>query len=248
MTPTPRSSAAVRGDAIRLSQPPCVDPERTHRPAVATVPAFDHGVVSRFNAWFFHVFDRYINHIARRHKEAAFDGLDADVVVEIGAGVGANLAYVRSGTRLIAVEPSLQMHDRLRERAADAGVELELLAQGAESLPLEDAAYEEVICSLVLCTATDPDQVLAEVRRILRPGGRFRFVEHVAAPRWSPRRWLQRTFRRPWAWLFEGCTLDRDTATRLRAAGFSDVRLERERFHRSAFVPVNTTIWGVAVR
>jgi ubiquinone/menaquinone biosynthesis C-methylase UbiE len=248
MSEAPRPSTAVRGDGIRPSLSPYVDTDRRHPLAVETVPAFDHGAISRFNAWFFHVFDRYINHIARRHKQAAFADLDAEVVVEIGAGVGANLDYLRSGTRLIAVEPSLQMHDRLRERAADAGVELELLARGAESLPLEDAAYDEVICSLVLCTAADPDRVLAEVRRILRPGGRFRFVEHVAAPRWSPRRWLQRTVRRPWAWLFEGCTLDRDTATRLRAAGFRDVRLERERFHRSLFVPVNTTIWGVAVR
>jgi ubiquinone/menaquinone biosynthesis C-methylase UbiE len=248
MTETQRSSAAVSGHSIRRSHPSGADTVRTRPHAVATVPAFDHGAISRFNAWFFHAFDRYINHIGRRHKQAAFAGIDADVVVELGAGVGANLAYLQSGVRLIAVEPSLQMHDRLRERAVDAGVELELLAQGAESLPLEDGSCDEVICSLVLCTVTDPDRVLAEVRRILRPGGRFRFVEHVAAPRWSPRRWLQRTFRRPWAWLFEGCTLDRDTATRLRAAGFSDVHIEHERFHRSFFVPVNTTIWGVAFR
>jgi ubiquinone/menaquinone biosynthesis C-methylase UbiE len=211
-------------------------------------PAFDHGAVSRFNAWFFHVFDRYINHIARRHKQAAFEGITTDVVVEIGAGVGANLGYLPPGTRLIAVEPALRMHERLRDRAAQAGIELELLAQGAESLPLEDATYDEVVCSLVLCTATDPDRILAEVRRILRPGGRFRFVEHVAAPSWSPRRALQRALRRPWAWLFEGCTLDRDTGARVRAAGFSDVRLQDERLHRSLFVPVNTTIWGVATR
>jgi ubiquinone/menaquinone biosynthesis C-methylase UbiE len=215
---------------------------------VGASPAFDHGAVSRFNAWFFRVFDRYINHIAQSHKQAAFGGIVTDVVVEIGAGVGANLGYLPAGTRLIAVEPALRMHERLRERAAEAGIELELLAQGAESLPLEDAAYDEVICSLVLCTATDPDRILAEVRRILRPGGRFRFVEHVAAPTWSPRRWLQRAIRRPWAFVFEGCNLDRDTGARVLAAGFSDVRLQNERLHRSFFVPVNTTVWGVATR
>jgi SAM-dependent methyltransferase len=210
--------------------------------------AFDHGPVSRFNAWFFSAFDRYINLIARRHKQAAFAEIDSDVVVELGAGVGANLGYLPAGTRLIAIEPSQQMHDRLQARAEQAGVDLELIAQGAESLPLEDAAYDEVICSLVLCTVADPDRVLGEVRRILRPGGRFRFVEHVAAPAWSPRRWLQGIIRRPWSWLFEGCTLDRDTASRIRAAGFGEVELRRERFHWSLFVPVNTTIWGVATR
>jgi ubiquinone/menaquinone biosynthesis C-methylase UbiE len=210
--------------------------------------AFDHGLVSRFNAWFFSTFDRYINAIAGRHKQAAFTGIDSDAVVELGAGVGANLGYLPAGTRLIAIEPSLQMHERLRARAEQAGVDLELIAQGAESLPLEDGSYDEVICSLVLCTVGDPDRVLAEVRRILRPGGRFRFVEHVAAPDWSPRRWLQGALRRPWKWLFEGCTLDRDTASRIRAAGFTDVQLSHERFHRSLFVPVNTTISGVATR
>jgi ubiquinone/menaquinone biosynthesis C-methylase UbiE len=209
---------------------------------------FDHGVVSRFNAWFFDAFDRYINHVARRHKDGAFAGLDSDVVVELGAGVGANLAYLRPGTRLIAVEPSLQMHERLRRRADEAGIDLHLVTHGAEELPLEDASCDEVICSLVLCTVADPARALAEVRCILRPGGRFRFVEHVAAPRWSPRRWLQRAIRRPWAWLYEGCTLDRDTAATIRAAGFAEVQITRERFHRSAFIPVNTTVWGIATR
>ncbi|MFA9431960.1 class I SAM-dependent methyltransferase [Egicoccus sp. AB-alg2] len=209
---------------------------------------FDHGGVSRFNAWFFDAFDGYINHIARPHKQAAFAGLQGPTVLELGAGVGANLDYLPAGTRLIAVEPSLRMHARLREKAATADVEVTLLSQGAEALPLDDASVDEVICSLVLCTVGDPTRVLAEVHRVLRPGGRFRFVEHVAAPTWSPRRWLQRVIRRPWAWLFEGCTLDRDTAAAVRAAGFAEVQIEQRRFRHSAFVPVNTTIWGVATR
>jgi SAM-dependent methyltransferase len=245
MTDDGRPTAAA--DARRSHQADA-GPDGTEPHTAGEDPAFDHGAISRFNAWFFHAFDRYINHIARHHKQAAFGGIDADVVVEIGAGVGANLDYLPAGTRLVAVEPSLRMHDRLRDRAGEAGVELEVLARGAGSLPLEDASFDEVICSLVLCTVDDPGAVLAEVRRILRPGGRFRFVEHVAAPPWSPRRWLQRVLRRPWAWLFEGCSLERDTAARVRAAGFRDVRIENERFHRSVFVPVNSTIWGVAIR
>jgi ubiquinone/menaquinone biosynthesis C-methylase UbiE len=231
------------------STPPSALPDRPDATA-APPPAdgFDHGAVSRFNAWFFTTFDRYINHIGRRHKRAAFGGIDADEVLELGAGVGANLAYLRPGTRLVAVEPSRRMHDRLRRRAAAAGVELDLIPHGAEHLPLEDGSMDEVICSLVLCTVADPGRVLAEARRVLRPGGRLRFVEHVAAPRWSPRRWLQRLLRRPWSWLYEGCTLDRDTGRHLRAAGFGEVEIRHERFHRSLFVPVNTAIWGVAIR
>jgi hypothetical protein len=86
------------------------------------------------------------------------------------------------------------------------------------------------------------------VRAILHFGGRFRFGEHVAAPAWSPRRWLQGAIRRPWAWLYEGCNPANDTIARLHAAGFSELRVERDRFHRSAFLPVNTAIWGIAVR
>ena len=145
--------------------------------------AFDHGTVSRFNAWFFTAFARYINHAARHHKLTAFSGLPSGAtILEIGAGTGANLHHLPTGTHLYAVEPSLRMHERLRHRCAAAGVDVQILATGAEAIPLPNASVDEVICSLVLCTARDPAQVLAEVRRVLRPGGRFRFVEHVASP------------------------------------------------------------------
>ena len=69
-----------------------------------------------------------------------------------------------------------------------------------EAIPLDDGSVDAVICSLVLCTVATPPAVLAEIKRVLRPGGTFRFVEHVAARPISPRRWLQRILQRPWAW------------------------------------------------
>lgn len=210
--------------------------------------AFDNGAISRFNAWFFTAFARYINHIADRHKHSAFAGLRAGTVLEIGAGTGANIGFLPTGTHLIALEPNLAMHDRLRERCADAGVELTVLATGAESIPLPDDSVDEVICSLVLCTVADPAQALAEVRRVLRPGGRFRFVEHVAAPRPGLRRAVQRAMRRPWGWVFEGCRPDRPTPELVAAAGFADATVERRRFRHSVFFVVNTAAWGVAVK
>jgi ubiquinone/menaquinone biosynthesis C-methylase UbiE len=208
--------------------------------------AFDHGARSRFNAWFFAAFERYINHIGRFHKGLAFGDLAAGTVLEIGAGVGANVSYLAPGTELLALEPNLAMHDRLRARCARAGVPVTVIAGGAERIPLPDASVDEVICSLVLCTVAEPEQVLAEVRRVLRPGGRFRFVEHVAAPRRGPRRMVQRLIRRPWSWLFEGCRLDRHTVDVIARAGFSDMTVAHRRFRRSVFYPVNSAVWGIA--
>ena len=107
---------------------------------------------------------------------------------------------------------------------------------------------DDVICSLVLCTVDNPDAVLTEARRILRPGGRFRFVEHVAARAWSPRRWLQHAIRRPWRWVYEGCDLCRDTASAIERAGFSVVDIARGCWRHSLFYPANISIHGVAVR
>ena len=146
-------------------------------PALATTNeaggAFDHGARSRFNAWFFRAFDRYINRLSRGHKEAAFGGLERGKVLEIGAGVGANLEYMSPGTELIAVEPNLRMHEALRGRCGLAGIDLTIVSGGAESIPLPDGSVDEVICSLVLCTVEDPERVLAEIRRVLAPADAF---------------------------------------------------------------------------
>lgn len=203
---------------------------------------------SRFNAWFFEAFDGYIGHLSRRHKDAAFDGIETGTIVEIGPGVGANFDYLPPGSRLIAIEPNRAMHDGLRRRAGERSIDLEIMAVSADDTGLADASVDEVLCSLVLCTVPDPGAALDEIYRILRPGGRFRFVEHVAAPGWSPRRWLQFVIRRPWRWVFEGCELCRDTTTSIESAGFAEVEIFRRRLRHSVFVPINTSISGVAVR
>jgi SAM-dependent methyltransferase len=210
--------------------------------------AFDHGAVSRFNAWFFTAFTSYINHVARAHKRAAFEGIASAAVLEIGAGTGANLAYLPVGTHLYAVEPNRRMHDRLRRRCRSGGVEVTVLTTAAEAIPLPDASVDEVICSLVLCTVPDPAQVLAEVQRVLRPGGRFRFVEHVAARRPGVRAAVQRSIRRPWGWIFEGCNPHRHTLDVVEGAGFRELVAERRKLRRSLFWPVNTAAWGIATR
>ena len=137
------------------------------------------------------------------------------------------------------------MHRRLRAAAERRGVHLDLRARLAERTGLPDHSVDTVISSLVLCTVTDPAAVLAEVRRILRPGGTYRFVEHVAAPAGTPTRAIQRALRRPWAWTFEGCSCERDLAGLLRAAGFARVEIEPYRLH-TPFISFNPQIAGVA--
>lgn len=188
--------------------------------------------------------DGYINWHLRKHKAPVFGDLPSDVV-ELGSGVGANLRYLKTGTRLTAIEPNPYMHARLRRAARRRTVELEIRSVVGERIDLPDASTDAVISSLVLCTVADPAAVLAEVRRILRPGGRFSFVEHVAARRRTTRV-VQRLVRRPWAWVFEGCSCERDLASLIEAAGFSHVDATPYRIH-SPFIPFNTQIAGTAV-
>ncbi len=204
-----------------------------------------HRLRGPFNAAFFALMGPYIEWSLRPHKERVFAGLPR-TVVELGSGVGANVRYLDPGSTLVAVEPNVAMHRRLRAAAERRGVRLELHERLAERTGLPDQSVDCVLSSLVLCTVGDPAVVLAEVRRILRPGGTFRFVEHVAAPAATPTRALQRALRRPWAWTFEGCSCERDLAGSVRAAGFARVDVEPYRLH-SPFVPFNTQIAGVAL-
>ena len=199
----------------------------------------------RFNSAFFWAMGGYINWHMRQRKAKAFADLSPNVV-ELGPGVGANLRYLPSGARLIAIEPNPYMHARLRRAARRRGVELEIRSVVGERVDLPDASAETVISSLVLCTVSDPAAVLAEIRRILRPGGRFSFAEHVVAQPRTPTRWAQRILRRPWAWVFEGCSCERDLATLIASAGFKSVDINPYRIH-SPFVPFNTHIAGTAI-
>ncbi len=203
-----------------------------------------HPVRGRFNAAFFRVMGPYLERSLRRHKQRTFDGLPREVV-ELGSGVGANLRHLPEGATLIAVEPNPYMHERLQAAADRAGVQLRLRARPAEDTGLPDHSVDAVISSLVLCTVADPDRVLAEARRILRPGGTFRFVEHVVAPTGTPTRAAQRVLRRPWAWTFEGCSCERDLEHAVRGAGFASVAVDRYRLH-TPFLPFNTQIAGIA--
>ena len=127
----------------------------------------------RFNAWFFTAFDSYINWLVRDHKRAVFSELPPELV-EVGPGVGANFRYLPPGCRLIAIEPNPYMHGALQRRAARCGIDVQIRSITGDAIDLDDQSVDAVISSLLLCTVADPGQVVSEIRRILRPGGRLR--------------------------------------------------------------------------
>jgi SAM-dependent methyltransferase len=199
-----------------------------------------------FNAAFFTVMGGYLDWLMRSRKQRVFARLPPEVV-ELGPGVGANFRYFPAGTRLIAIEPNPAMHARLRAGAARHKIELELHGVAGEQLDLPDASADMVVSSLVLCTVRDPAAVLAEIQRLLRPGGRYAFVEHVGAKDRPVLRRVQRMVRRPWAWAFEGCSCERDLSSLIANAGFSSVDMEEYHIH-SPILPFNTHVAGIATK
>lgn len=217
-------------ETVHLARP---EPVRRHHPIRAWG-----------NAKFFEAMDWYMHRRLGARKQALFADLPP-VVVELGSGAGASMRYLAQGSRLVAIEPNAHTHKALRRNAARRGIDLEIREEGAESTGLGSASVDAVICTLVLCTVEDQAAALAEVRRILRPGGRFVFIEHVGSGP-GPVRALQRLLRRLWRYAFDGCCLDRDTAAAIATAGFDDVRIEHFRLG-GLFVPVWPQISGVAV-
>jgi len=148
-------------------------------------------------------------------------------VVEVGAGTGVNLAHYPDGLRrLVLVEPEEPMARRLRPRAAATGLPVEVVQAPAEALPLPDASFDVAVSTLVLCTVADPARALAELRRVLRPGGTLLFLEHVRSEDPGRARWQDRIdpLWRRWG---HGCRCNRPTAAHLAAAGFEISELER---------------------
>jgi ubiquinone/menaquinone biosynthesis C-methylase UbiE len=141
-------------------------------------------------------------------------------VVEIGAGTGLNFAhYPPAVTEVVATEPDPSMLRRARSAAASATIHVEVIRASAESLPFDDGAFETAVSTLVLCNVQDPQAALGELRRVLRPGGRLLFFEHVRSERPAHARWQDR-LERPWGWVAGGCHPNRDTVANLETAGY----------------------------
>ena len=147
-------------------------------------------------------------------------------VLELGVGTGLSLPHYPAVAELVGVDASQPMLDRARRRARESGRDVILVNARAEELPFDDDSFDTVVAIAVLCTVADPDRALREIRRVLRPEGRFLFSEHVRSPDARLARWQDR-LERPWGAIAGGCHPNRRTLQLIEATGFQVAELEQ---------------------
>jgi len=201
------------------------------------------------------VFARFFDRLSRLMERAMGDERDELLaglhgrVLEIGAGNGMNFRhYPAEVTELVAIEPEPYMRGKAEDAARQAPMTVHVRDGVAAELPLDDASFDAAVACLVLCTVPDATAALSELRRVLKPGGELRFMEHVRSAQPGKARvqdWLDRSGL--WPRVGGGCHCARDTITAITAAGF-----EIEQTHRFSLGPpwalTNPHVRGRATR
>ncbi len=161
------------------------------------------------------------------HRDELVAGLRGRVV-EVGAGNGMNFShYPATVDEVVAIEPEGYLRHKAEAAGREAAISVSVRDGRAVPLPFPDASFDAAVSSLVLCTVPDPMAALQELRRVLKPGGELRFMEHVRGagpPKSTAQEWMDRTGI--WPWLGGGCHSARDTIATIEASGF---RLEQVR-------------------
>lgn len=183
----------------------------------------------------------------RERRRELLAGLSGHVL-EVGAGSGLNFPwYPQSVASVVAVEPERHLRRKAQAAAKAAPVNITVMPGAAERLDVADATVDAVVFSLVLCSVRDQARALREARRVLRPGGQLRFLEHVRASN----RWLGRAQdlldATVYPLLSGGCHMGRDTATALRHAGFQIDHMTRFAWPPGMPVPTSQHIIGTAI-
>lgn len=202
------------------------------------------GWYQRLFAWLLAGSGERIDRRLGDYKRQLLGSLQGDVL-EIGPGAGANLPYFNRGVRWIGMEPNIHTHAYLVREAARLGMQIDVRGGTAERLDIADASVDAVVCTLVLCSVEDQTQVLKEALRVLRPGGHFVFIEHVAALPGTWTRRLQNWVQPAWTCVGDGCRPNRETWRVIETAGFSQVELK----HFNVDAPlIGPHIMGTAIK
>lgn len=182
----------------------------------------------RFFAWILKKGDRINHKLYRTYKRTLFQNLKG-LVVEIGPGTGVNFSYLTTETEWLGIEPNEAFHEDLLAQAREKGITAKLLSGDAQQIPLDDSTADVVLCTLVLCSVSDPVHAIAEMKRVLKPGGKLVFIEHVAAPKKSRLRLAQEIFNPFNRAIADGCNANRETWIQIEKGGFSRVELSHHR-------------------
>ncbi|MBX7219843.1 MAG: class I SAM-dependent methyltransferase [Blastocatellia bacterium] len=150
-------------------------------------------------------------------------------VLEIGGGTGVNLQYYQGLASLVLTDPDPLMIEQAERKLRPGAFPVRFEVVSAEALPFPDGSFDTVVATLVFCTIPQPAKALAEIRRVLRPGGKFLFMEHVR-PRPFPLGLLADVLTPLQKRLCGGCQLNRKTLETVEAAGFQVVQRELSRF------------------
>ena len=180
------------------------------------------------------------------HRRALVTGLTG-TVIEVGAGNGLNFPhYPRSVTRVVAVEPEPYLRARASEKVFGGPVAVEITDGVAERMPFPADTFDAAVASQVLCSVNDQSAALAEIARVLRPGGVLRFFEHVRGES-LPLRWVQRFLDATvWPVVAGGCHTSCDTEAAIRGAGFDIEWITRLRWPEGIPTPTSPHILGSA--
>lgn len=179
----------------------------------------------------------------RRQALAAAGGR----TIDLGAGTGANIGlFPDAVTELVLAEPDPHMLKQLRAKIAEGGVGAEVVDAPAEALPFADSTFDTAVFTLVLCTVPDPHRALAEAARVLEPGGKLLFLEHVRAEDSGLARWQDR-LEKPWRFIADGCHCNRDTVATIEASPLRVESVNKDRLPKAPPI-VRPLVRGSAVQ